>query len=87
MDRLLGKVIKKPTCHNETSSYVVIIEDKEYRVVSKNYQSVKDHIFINEGQTVEIIGDIVDNTIYVKESKILLKSRKERKKIWILQAD
>lgn len=80
MDVLLGKVIERPIIHNDVSSYVVMIDNKKYTVVSKGYQAAKDNIFINEGQTVEIFGDIVDNTIYVRDSKILLKSRREREK-------
>ena len=72
MDTLIGKVIHNPMQSDNKCVYVVQAGDKEYNVVSENYQAVKDNIFINAGQTVEILGDIIEDTIYTKKSRIIL---------------
>lgn len=73
MDVLIGKVIHNPMQLDSKCIYVVQAEDKEYSVVSENYQAVKDKIFINVGQTVEIQGKIEKDTMYTRKSRIILK--------------
>lgn len=72
MDVLMGKVIHNPVLQDNICIYEAQVENRNYNVISKDYQAVKDNIFINSGQTVEILGDIIEDTIYTKKSRIIL---------------
>ncbi len=79
--KLLGKVISNPTLHRNICYYMIEADNQKFKVISKDYQAAKDHIFINEGRLIEIYGNVENNIIYVINSKIILKSFKGREKI------
>ena len=82
MDMLIGRVISIPIVKDGICTFEVQSKGTKYSVISKEYQSVKDNIFVDVGQSIEILGDIIDDTIYIKKSRIVL--RKEYI-IWNLQ--
>ncbi|MBE5963587.1 MAG: hypothetical protein E7252_01435 [Lachnospira sp.] len=73
MNSLVGVIVSDPVVKGNVSAYEVQSANRKYKVISKDYQAVKDNIFINEGQHIEVFGDIIDNTMYAKKSRIILR--------------
>ncbi len=73
MKKIVGVIISDPIVKGNVSAYEVQSANRKYKVISKDYQAVKDKIFINKGQHIEVFGDIIDGTIYTKKSRIILR--------------
>ncbi|MBR6698269.1 MAG: hypothetical protein IKL73_08430 [Lachnospiraceae bacterium] len=73
MDMLIGRVISIPVVKDGTCTFEVQSKWKKYSVISKDYQAVRDNIFVNVGQSIEMLGDIIEDTIYIKKSRIVLR--------------
>ncbi len=77
MDVFDGKVISNPVWYDDRCMYMFKTKDKIYTVISGDYQAVKDSIFIEIGQRVNIIGECIDDKVYVRISRIVFEGRCE----------
>ncbi len=79
-------VVKNPLMYEKCCAFVVKKRGGACLVISTDYQACKDHIFVKEGQEMEIEGQVIDITgiqeiIITEKSKInLLKEKKNIKK-------
>lgn len=79
-------VIKNPQMYENCCAFVVKKRGGACLVISTDYQACKDHIFVKEGQEMEISGQVVDLTgiqeiIITEEARInLLKEKEQIKK-------
>ena len=72
MNRLLCNVVSEPVYCDNICTYRVDVQGKAFTVVSKNRQAVMDHIFVADKQKIEIEGNVIDDIIYTRKSKIKL---------------
>ena len=77
MKKIVGVIISNPIIKGDFCIYEVQSLNEKYKVISKGYQSVKDNVFINKGQHIEVFGDIIDNTMYAKKSRIILRKAEQ----------
>ena len=73
MEVMSGKVVDIPIIQDDNCIYEIEMNNKRYKVVSKDYQAVKDRIFVNKGQIITITGEIIGDTIYSKTSTIRIR--------------
>ncbi len=73
MKKIVGVIISNPIIKDDFCIYEVQSLNEKYKVISSGYQSVKDKIFINKGQCIEVLGDITDGIMYTKKSRIVLR--------------
>ncbi|HJC25227.1 MAG TPA: hypothetical protein H9761_16255 [Candidatus Eisenbergiella merdavium] len=59
---------------NETGRYKVDVGGREYEVVSKGRQAIKDYLFIRKGQRLEIEGEEENSRIRLEKCKIDIQS-------------
>ncbi len=74
-----GKIEGSIIINRDSVIYCIKEEKKEYRVLSVNRQAIKDAIFLRQGQRISIEGNVKNNTILVKESKIDIKNLGEKR--------
>ena len=72
MNRLLCNVVSEPVYCDNICTYMVDVQGRAFKVVSKKRQAVMDHIFITGNQKIEIEGNVIDDIIYTRKSRIKL---------------
>ena len=72
MSKFLCNVVSEPVYCNNRCTYKVDVQGKAFTVVSKNRQALMDHIFVTGNQKIEIVGNVVDDIIYTRKSRIKL---------------
>lgn len=68
--KLRGKVVMKPQLSGDVCKFRIFYNGVSYDVVSKGHQAVKDNIFVEQGQQIEMDGEIVENVFYTNRNKI-----------------
>ncbi len=72
---LQGVVMEDARYEKERSRYLISTGEKEYVIMSKGKQAVKDNLFVRKGQHMEITGCVAakDNLVITPErARILL---------------
>ncbi len=72
MESICGVVVRGPSFNAGICKFNIRSDEAEYDVISYGYQALKDNIFIEQGQMVQIQGELVDNTFFTKKSQIKL---------------
>jgi len=70
MSEIECKVVSTPEYDNSECTFLVMMNDEVYKVVSCGYQAIKDHIFVDKEQILSIEGRIIEDTIITERSKI-----------------
>ena len=72
MSKLRCNVVSEPVYCDNICTYMVDVQGRALKVVSKNRQAVMDHIFITGNQKIEIEGNVIDDIIYTRKNRIKL---------------
>lgn len=74
-EQVTGKVISNPVTVGEICFFLIENSDEKFLVISRGMQSVKDNIFIKEGQLLKSSGMLIDikniHGILIPESSVI----------------
>lgn len=68
-----GKVVANPQLSGDMCKFTVLYNGVNYEVISRGHQAVKDNIFIEQGQDVQMDGKMQDNVFYTTHNRINIK--------------
>ena len=71
--KIQGKVVENVAIENHTSKYIIKSRDGTYMVKAYGKEAIKDYLFIRQGQTVIIDGELIDGCISKEKAVISLK--------------
>ena len=74
--KVTGEVIDEVCNNKDNGSYHISSGNKEYEIISKGKQALKDYLLIRKGQQVIVEGNQKDNTIHTEKSKIIIERGK-----------
>ena len=77
MSVLTCKVISEPIYMGEICMFNVQTEFETYTILSKDIQAVKDYIFVDKEQIIQLEGEIIGNTMFPVKGKLQLIKSKE----------
>lgn len=73
MSVLTCKVISEPIYRGNVCMFNVQTEFETYTVLSEDIQAVKNYIFVDKEQIIQLEGNIISDTIFFVKGKLQLK--------------
>ena len=74
--KISARVVTEVTRDRESGRYLVNVGGREYEIVSKGRQAIRDYLFIRKGQSVEIEGKIEGFSICPEKCRISLRENR-----------
>ena len=71
--KISARVVTEVTRDRESGRYLVNVGGREYEIVSKGRQAIRDYLFIRKGQKLEIEGRADGSYIRPEKCRICLK--------------